>query len=206
MMNVTFDTNCIIALEENESESGDLRRIVQSATERMLRLRVIAISASERQADGGFSENFSDFEAKIAKVGLQDVEILLPYCIWDVTYWDHCIWGSEQFAEQAKAIHEVLFPTSPFEYDAYCRRFNLDPPAARGVDRKWRNRVVDTLALWTHIHNGGGVFVTSDNNFHGSEKKPMLVRLGSGEILRPKEAAVRLCPGYQTIAISDPSN
>ena len=74
IMNVTFDTNCIIALEENRNEARDLHRIVHSATERSLKLRVVAISASERQADGDISESFGDFEAKIAKVDLQEAE------------------------------------------------------------------------------------------------------------------------------------
>ena len=199
MMNVTFDTNCIIALEENGNEAGDLRRIVQSATERTLRLRVVATSASERQADGSISESFCDFEAKIAKVGLQDAEILLPPSIWDVTYWDHCIWATEQDWKQAGEIHRLLFPTCPFEYEDYCRRFDLDPTAP-GADGKWRNRVIDTLALWTHIYNGGGVFVTSDNDFHGPKKKAALARLGSGEILRPREAAMKFCPTYPAVA------
>ena len=186
-MNVTLDTNCIIALEESRDEARDLRRIVQSATGRTLRLRVVAISASEWQADGGISESFRDFEAKIARVGLQDTEVLLPPCIWSVTYWNHCIWATKQDWKEVEKIHRLLFPACPFEYKDYCQHFDLDPTAT-GVDRKWRNRVIDTLALWTHIYNGGGVFVTSDSNFHRPEKKPTLARLGSGEILRPKEA------------------
>ncbi len=192
-MNITFDTNCIIALEENRNEARDLRRIVQSATERTLRLRVVAISASERRTDGGISENFCDFEAKIAKVGLQDAEILLPPCILDVTYLDHCILATEQDWKQAEEIHRILFPAHPFEYDDYCKRSNVNP-SARGADHKWRNRVIDTLALWTHIYNGGGGFVTSDDNFHRPTKKSPLTQLGSGDILRPKEAAVKFCP------------
>ena len=188
-MNVTLDTNCIIALEENRPEAQDLRRIVHSATEQKLRLRVVAISASERQPDGEYSESFRDFKAKIAGVGLEDVEILLPPCIWGVTYWDDCIWGSEQFTEEAERIHEILFPNSPFEYEDYCRHFGLDL-AAPSADRKWQNHVIDTWALWTHLHNGGGVFVTSDENFH--KKKAMLARLGAGEILRPNEAAASI--------------
>ena len=187
MMNVTLDTNCIIALEENRDEAGDLRRIVQSATGRTLRLRVVAISASEWQANGGISDSFCDFDEKIAKVGLQDADVLLPPCIWDVTYWDHCIWATEKDWKEAEKIHRLLFPTCPFEYEDYCQCFGLDSTAP-SADRKWRNRVIDTLAFWTHIYNGSGVFVTSDNNYHRLQKKPTLVRLGSGEILRPREA------------------
>ena len=188
-MNITLDTNCIIALEENRPpDAVHLRCILQCATDHQLRLRVAAISASELQSDGGYSETFRDFEEKIARADLRDVEILLPPMIWDVTYWDHCIWGDEQCTKEAQRIHEILFPKFPFEYT------DVDPMLRDG-DRKWRNRAIDVLALWTHYHNGGGVFVTSDENFHRPRKKEALVELGAGEILRPSEAAARFVSG-----------
>ena len=49
-MNVTFDTNCIIALDEDEDDAPYLRRIIQSAPEQGLTLRVVGISASEATA------------------------------------------------------------------------------------------------------------------------------------------------------------
>ena len=206
MINVTVDTNCIIALEENRPEARALRRIVRSAAERTLSLRVVAISASERQPDGSISESFCDFEAKIAKVGLQDAEILLPPAIWSVTYWDHCIWATDEDWKLAEEIHRILFPSYPFEYEDYCRRFDLDPTAP-GAARKWRNRVIDTLTLWTHIYNDGGVFVTSDDDdFHGSKTKAALARLGSGEILRPGEAAMKCCLTYPAVAPPEPGD
>ena len=73
----------------------------------------------------------------MARVGFEDVEILLPPCIWDVTYWDDCICGSEQFTEGAERIHEILFPTSPLEYEDYRRQVGLDP-AGPSADRKCR--------------------------------------------------------------------
>ena len=194
-MNITLDTNCIITLEENRPDARYIRCIVHGATEQKLRLRVVAISASERQLDGQYSESFRDFQAKVVGVGLEDVDVLLPPCVLDVTYWDYCIWGTEEFTEEEKRIHEILFPTSPFEYGDYCSHFGLDPIASN-IDRKWRNRMIDTLALWTHIHNGGGTFITSDENFHRQSKKALLVRLGAGEILRPNEAAAKFCQLY----------
>ncbi len=191
-MNVTFDTNCIIALQTNDENAPYVRRIVQAAPERGLKLRVVGISASERQPGGGYSKSFSDFQARIAGVGLRDVEILKPPAILGVTYWDHCIWGCDEWTGEAKRIHEILFPASPFAYGAFCTRFGIDPEA-QPLDGKWRNRAADTWGLWTHMHDGGGVFVTSDGDFL-RQKKP-LARLGAGEIVRPEEAAAKLCQG-----------
>ena len=55
--------------------------------------------------------------------------------------------------------------------------------------------MIDTWTLWQHMDSGGGVFITSDKNFNTPKKKRSLARLGAGEILRPEEAAERLCPG-----------
>ena len=180
-MNVTFDTNCIIALDEDEDDAPYLRRIIQSAPEQGLTLRVVGISASERQRDG--KPNIPAFEARVARVGLEGADILLPRAIWGMTFWGKSKWGSRQTKEEAKRIHEILFPDSPFG------------PVAQPLDGKWRNRRIDTEALWAHMHNGGGVFVTADGNFNKPGKKARLARLGAGEIMRPKEAAERLCPG-----------
>ena len=50
--NITFDTNCVIALDEGDAAAPYLRRIVKGATDQGLRLRVVGISASERQQNG----------------------------------------------------------------------------------------------------------------------------------------------------------
>ena len=128
-MNVTFDTNCIIALETNAENAPYVRRIVQAAPERRLKLRVVGISASERQPGGDHSKSFSDFQARIAGVGLGDVEILKPPVILGVTYFDHCIRGCDEWTEEAKRIHEILSPASPFAYGDFCTRFGIDPEA-----------------------------------------------------------------------------
>ena len=67
-------------------------------------------------------------------------------------------------------------------------------PEDGATDRKWRNRICDTLALWTHLHFGGGIFVTSDKNFHKPSKRSALSDLGAELILTPAAAASRCSP------------
>lgn len=191
-MNVTFDTNCIIALEKNEENARHLRRIVKAAPRRGLKLRVVGISASERQREGKRA-TFPDFETRLTRIGLEGAEILIPRAMWGMTFWNQGKWGSAQWTEEAKRIHAILFPNTPFGYDEYCKRNRIDPEA-QPLDGRWRNRRIDTEALWAHMHNGGGVFVTDDGDFcEPNEKRTMLARLGAGEVLRPKEAAEKLC-------------
>ena len=52
-----------------------------------------------------------------------------------MTFWGKSKWGSRQRKEEAKRIHEILFPDSPFG------------SAAQPLDGKWRNRRIDTEAL-----------------------------------------------------------
>lgn len=169
-MNVTFDTNCIIALEKGEATAPDLRRIVQSAAERKLTLRVVAISASEKSA------TLDDFKRKLTDAGLavDFVQILPAPGIWDEVYWDQASWMSDETDEELKRIHKILFPDHSFTTSAV----DGDPR------ERWRSRMVDTCALWTHLHHGGGVFVTSDNNFHNKQAKLRT------SILTPQEASV----------------
>lgn len=180
MVNVTFDTNCIIALEKNEPAADDLRRIVRSAAEQKLKLRVVAISASERPRRGETSTGFGAFERRIANVGLKEgiAEILSAPAIWNVSHWNHSTWMTAADSAKMRQIHGILFPTHPFELTG-------DP---RG---KWLNRAVDTSALWTHLHHGGGAFVTTDRDFH--TKKAVIEQQLGTDILTPCEAATRFC-------------
>ncbi|MCY4559488.1 MAG: hypothetical protein OXF79_24585 [Chloroflexi bacterium] len=174
MINVTFDTNCIIALEANEATADDLRRVMRSAAERKLRLRVVAISASERPRRGTTSSGFSGFERKLADAGLGDAEILAGPAIWALSYWDHFLWMGEVDSAKLRQIHGILFPNHPYQ--------SSGEPSG-----KWRNRLVDTCALWTHLHHGGGAFVTTDDDFHG-KRASIQKELGTS-ILTPHEAA-----------------
>jgi hypothetical protein len=59
-------------------------------------------------------------------------------------------------------------------------------------------------ALWCHIHYGGDVFVTSDDNFHSQQKRQPLAALGAAIILRPCDA-LNVIPGSAGLPPSKPS-
>ena len=111
-MNVTFDTNCLIDLEEDRSAAEHLRRIVELAASGRVNLRTVAISASERKPDGTYPRSFSEFQEKLASVGLQDFETLLPPLYFGVTYWGHAVWASEETGRHAESTRSCS-PTVP---------------------------------------------------------------------------------------------
>jgi hypothetical protein len=149
---------------------------------------VVAISASERTPNGTRLENFQEFQNFVASLGLGDAEILKPLGYWDVAFWDW-MWSTKpRHVELERRIHDVLFPDAPFQYPAYERYAAYQGEKSDVAARKWLNKKCDVLGLWSHIHHGADLFVTSDENFHKVTKKPKLEAIGAKYILRPAEA------------------
>jgi hypothetical protein len=182
-MNVTLDTNCLIALEESEPEAPFLRQLITFHDVKKINLRVVAISASERKPDGTYASNFAEFQQKIAAVGLGNVEILTPIAYSGITFAEWCLAADDEMIELERKIQEVLFPTIHFDYETYNDDRNHD-----NINVRRRNAKCDVLAMWSHVRFNGDVFVTSDMNFHKQRKKDQLIALGAGNILKPQEA------------------
>lgn len=186
MHRVTLDTNAIIHLEEKRPAAASIIRLIDLHKRGVITLCVCAISGSERSKGGGFPPTFEVFKRKLSQVGLGDTEILAPIGYWNLIYFDFCLWADNELVDLEKRIHRVLFPEI-----AFVLQDHLGETVGKGRDvreRRWRNDKCDVLALWSHIHHGCSVFVTSDENYHATTKKDRLKELGAGEILRPVEA------------------
>jgi len=186
-MNVTLDTNCIIALEKNEAEASFVRELLSLHDSHTINVRVVAISASERKQDGTYAVGFHEFTHKLAAVGLGQVEILPTLAYPGMAFPNWCYPTGGEPTSLERNIHEILFPTTVFENRDYRTRVLNDPTSDTG-DPQWRNKKCDVLVLWSHIHFHGNIFVTSDNNFRSVSKKGQLIALGAGAILTPQEA------------------
>ena len=121
--------------------------------------------------------NFGDFEARLSRLGLAEVRVLLPLAIWNVGYWDHAICGSEDLELLAVRIRAALFPGE--ESSEYSK--------TKLKRAEWRRRQCDAMVAWCCIYHGWECLVTSDNDFHGHRKE--LSALGLPCILSPEEAA-----------------
>ena len=137
------------------------------------------MSASENQKSGIASGNYVEFQRKVEKIGLAEVEQLLPLMKWGIFYWDHALWADEEMEELATAIQGILFPNA-----------KLDPSEDIERNSSWRNKPCDVLTAWAYAFHKWDCLVTRDANFHN--RKTALRELGVAEILRPKEAA-QLC-------------
>jgi hypothetical protein len=190
MRSFTLDTNCLIAVDEGRPEAEAVRALADAHAAGTAAVAVVAISASERQPGGGYIQNFGEFRARLAELGLAHLDILRPIMYWGFTFWDYSLWSDAAVQALEKRIHEILFPNVEFLWEDYCRAAGLDPastPAGR-----WRNCKCDVLAIWSHIHGNRDVFVTSDGNFHIAAKKAALVALGARHIETPSDAVLLL--------------
>jgi hypothetical protein len=194
MPTFTFDTNCLIAIDEIDErrpEAAAVQAIAAAHGIGTTHVAVVAISASENPKTGAAPVmDFAEFQARLAHLGLSHLEILRPILYWDITFWDWAEWASPATAALARQLHAVLFPNDAFEYADYCLQRGLDPKAP--VDCRWRNHVCDVQAIWSHIRHGRDIFVTSDTNFHSATKKAALIALGAKAIEKPDDAATMI--------------
>lgn len=190
MPSFTLDTNCIIALENDEPSAPAIRTLVDAHGRGNITVAVVAISASERQKDRRQLQNFVEFQRRLAALGLGHLEILPPIFYWDVGFLDWSFWADDEvMLKLEQNIHAVLFPASPFLWSDFCA-VNCIDPASTSPNSSWRNRKCDVLAIWSHIHDGREVFVTNDGNFH--RRRAALIELGAGRVERAERAAALL--------------
>jgi hypothetical protein len=181
----TLATNCLIDVEENRPPAAAIRALATAHTDGVADVAVIAMSASENPKPGQHIHSFSEFEARLAVLGLAHLSVVLPMLYFDISFWDRCLLSDESMVDFECQIHAILFPNVQFLWQDYCRDSGIDPPPS-SLAGKWRNCKCDVQAIWSHIHGKRDVFVTSDRNFHN--KRLGLIALGAGKIEYPDDA------------------
>lgn len=141
---------------------------------------VVNIGASEMRERGIRPDNFKLFENLLASAGIDHLPRINPMLIFDVSFFDRCVFGSDETVKLSEDINSILFG-------------NSDPISieTEGIDsqagRKWLNRLCDVHSMWCHIQNNNDVFLTADGNFTKETKLPQLLELGAGRICHPCE-------------------
>ncbi len=191
MLTFSLDTNCLIDIAEGRQDSVAIRALADAHARGEASVAVVAISASEKQKNGERLSNFDQFRTRLDALALGHLEILKPIFYWDVGFWDWAYSARSEMVALERNIHDVLFPNVEFQWRDFCSARGWDPNA-HPVDGKWRNAKCDVQALWSHIHHGRNVFVTSDAKFHAVTKLPALISLGAGQIVSPQGAVAML--------------
>lgn len=174
-MRITLDHNCIIHLEQGTEIGSQVETIVANRSNQCF---VVNIGASEMRERGVKPEHYDRFEELLAAARIEHLPRLNPMLIFDVTFWDRCVWASDEMIQLAQAIESALFGNAQ---SIDIAKEEHDSPAGR----KWLNRICDVHTMWCHIHNGNEVFLTTDDNFTKETKLPKLIALGAGRICHP---------------------
>lgn len=69
MLSVTLDMNSIIDLEQNNAYAPFINGLIQMNRNGKVKLRIVAISASERKRGGATIQNFDEFKRRIDALG-----------------------------------------------------------------------------------------------------------------------------------------
>lgn len=169
LMKITLDHNVVLDFVNDSPRVATLR---EKITKGVYTPCVVEVGASELRERGIQPEHYDQFQTLLREAGLESAPRLAPIAIWDVFFWDHALWSSEEAEAEADRIEGILFGDSP----------QVEPGS-----RVWLNRKCDVLSMWCHIHYCSDVFVTSDGNFHKATKLPRLIELGAKRIARPEE-------------------
>lgn len=182
LLNFTLDTNCIIDVACNRSGAAAVRALSSAHVEGRANVALVAASASERQIGYAFLDNYADFKARIAALDLNHLPVLLPIFYWNIGFWDVGLWADAVMVERERSIHEVLFPSIPFEWTDFAAALGVPPDAIDIPEaNRWRNCLCDRQMFWAHDHHRRDVFVTNDANFRK--------RLGRSEAFRTARIA-----------------
>ncbi len=176
-MKITLDHNCLINLANDNEVGKKIRNIVDSKKHVCF---VVNIGASEMRERGILPDHYEQFEEFLTEIGLSHLDRIDPIAIFDVTFWDRCVYSGDDAERLINDIESILFPNK-LEGDI----------AKEGLDskygRKWLNRLCDIHTMWCHINNENDIFLTSDKNFMKETKKQKLIELGEKSIKHPNE-------------------
>lgn len=172
-MKITLDHNCLIHAANNTDIGKKVKNIVNIEN---IKCFVVNIGASEMREKGIVPDRYDLFEQFLHEIGFSDFERLNPLGIYDVTFYDHCVYAGERDQDLLLKIESVLFPERQDELNF--------------SERKQINRLCDIHSMWCHISNDNDIFLTADKNFMKQTKYPKLLELGAKDIKHPNDINV----------------
>lgn len=173
-MKITLDHNCIIDLVNKTIAGNQVEAIIKNTKYECF---VVNIGASEMQKWGVNSNSYDKFEELLNEANIAKLPRLDPMGIWDVTFWDNCIYSDEIMTNLSDQIEVILFGNTIGGIP------NGGLSSKEG--RKYLNKLCDVHTLWCHIFYGNDIFLTNDGNFMKKTKLPKLLKLGAKNICRP---------------------
>jgi hypothetical protein len=123
----TLDTNCLIAVANNEPAAGAVRALADAHTAGRADVAVVAMSASEKQRGGYYLRNFAEFRDRLVSLGLGHLNVILPMGYWGISFWGHCLWPDDATKKLEHEIHSIVRRQSFWDKERLKLRESLAP-------------------------------------------------------------------------------
>lgn len=169
MIEVVFDTNIVIDIEQKRECYKNIIKLLTLEKEGNLKIYIPAIIGSEKTISKEKITNFNEFKKYMKELGFENTEQLKPICYYDLTFYDYCIYAEEKSAKLLEKIHNVLFNKIEFNYGEFCKNRGVD--SSEKISKKWGNAIIDALILWSTVYYSKKILVTRDSNFHKHKQK-----------------------------------
>jgi len=187
VLKLTLDTNCIIDVDEQRDGFEAVLALAAAHTEGRVELALVCSGAHERQKGGGYLESFATFTSRVEALGFPPLPVLPAIMYWDITFWGHGILADEAMKAREKLIFELMFPNVPFSWPRYAEAKGVAPTDTSSKHfHRWRNRLCDVQAFWSHDHARRDIFVTRDIEFGRLGRHP---DFADAHILTPTQVA-----------------
>jgi hypothetical protein len=187
---VTFDWNCIIEVEECRPQKSSVEQLVEYHRAGRLEVGLLAASASENTKSKRFPGNAELFKGRVSALGWNELPIVLMPAVYGLSYWNFCFWvgNAENFERDIDELWQVIAPKV-----ARNAKDHLGPTQKLTDDliqsqqlSKWRNTWCDVISAYSHIHSKRDVFVTlNTKDFQKHSAK--LSELGMTKIATPED-------------------
>lgn len=171
MYRITLDKNVLVDLQESRESAPFVKKLIEFHNAGTIKLQVSKAQASEGTRESRGQEGaslFSEFESWLWDIGMpRDIEQLFIPAVWGFSYWGQSTYVGEKEQRELEALKNVLFPD------------------LLSNDRRFRNKLCDVLALFSHFKSDGDIFVTNDGNF--SQKLAELQKIQICKIMTPRD-------------------
>lgn len=193
-MEVTLDTNAVIALANKEPDAEYLRELLDRHRQGLITLSVGRVAFLEATPKGAKELPHVIAEKRIADAGLNMDRVQLYRAGQHLAY--HCqecgalTFDSELDRGYALCIHSILAGAKKIDFNYYAYRQRRINDLEEVVQKSWHNHFNDVWGLIEHVSWGGNIFVTSDHDF--LKKRQKLAVVVPEKILNPKETLEEL--------------
>lgn len=172
MLRLTFDWNCLIAVENGGFQAEAVKDLIEGHKNNEFEVALLAVSASEALSNkvegekGKLPSSARQFKERVAKLGWQDLPLLLAPATIGLTYIGLSVISDPDrddaiFNDLWRVMAPQNMPRDP--NDTLVPDVNSFRDGIGAADfKKWRNTWCDVMSAFCHVGDKRDVFVTTN--------------------------------------------